>query len=224
MEQRLKGKHRTLRNILILLAVVAAGICWDTARYAHTEDRKPKSEMIVATYDADRIRVGPETEILIIVQTDPKEQNTAGMLFAYSRTVGEDGTAPAWKDEIIGVSARLGRGGLGKTAVEDGRTPEGMYGLDMPGGSGSPLEGFPETYRQSEEDGPERKYCLRICWQPENEAEGADVFLQCLNENAESTDGGVAVDEKTMENILRLYREQRTCILIEEKGRFSQYY
>ena len=209
-------------TIIIILAVLAVAIHLDSVRYSRTEDRKPLSEMIVATYDADKLRVNPDAETMVIVQANTMEANTTGLLFAYTRTPGEDGTMGPWNDRIIGIPVRLGRGGLEKDAGGRDMTPRGLYMLEKPCGSGIRQEGFPESYGQMPAGPPEHEYRLRIGRPAENGA--AEVYLQCYDAKAESTGGDIAADAETLRQILCLYKEGKTVILIEEKGLFSQYY
>jgi len=211
-----------LKYIIILVAILAVALHWDSVRFAQTEDRKPLSEMIVATYDVDKLLIGDRVDTLVVVQANTEEANTTGILFAYTRTRGEDGKLSAWRDEIIGIPVTLGRRGVGRSEAWDKKTPIGIYSLHTPSGNGAFQEGFPQNYVQIPGDSPENKYTLVIGYET-GTGEPA-VLLKCFDKDAGSTDGSVATDEETMKQILCLYKEGSTGILIEEKGRFSQYY
>jgi len=249
-----------LKYIILLVIVILLGIHWDMMRIARTEDKQPTSEMIVATYDVDKIQVGPVVETLIIVQAEIEAVNTDGILFAYTRSKKEDGNWSLWKDEVIGMPVKLGKRGLGRRETGDGKTPTGFYNLNTPFGTKAPEEGFPENYVQLNDsmywdrdensatynhlvDGnkvtgfrkevserlseavPDHSYCLNIDYNADGaRGIGSSVFLQCFGRDGINTDGAVATDEETMKKILRLYKEDRTLILIDEKGSFSKYY
>lgn len=51
---------------------------------------------------------------------------------------------------------------------------------------------------------------------------GSALFLHCSA--GKNTAGCIAVPERTMTEIMRLYREGKTYILLDEKGNFEQYY
>jgi len=251
------------KTIKIGMVVVLAAIIlthWNAVTRANTEDGNPLSEMIVATYDADKLRVGENTEVLLVVQSNGEKANSTGILFAYTRSKGPDGSYSLWQDKLIGIPVKLGRGGMGKSKEGDGKTPIGLFNMNTPFGICAKKEGFPDNYLQVTDtmywDGdvksptynklvdrntntnfnkkasehlidimPDYNYALNIGYNPEcKSGEGSALFLHCLGAEKGNTGGCVAIKEEYMIEILKLYKEGKTQMLIDNSGCFSKYY
>lgn len=245
---------------MIVVLVIVILTHWNAVQSAQAEDGTPLSEMIVATYDVDKLKIDDNAEVLLVVQTNAEKVNATGILFAYTRSKGPDGSYSVWKDQLVGIPVQLGRNGTGKTKEGDAKTPLGIFSMNTPFGINSKKEGFPDSYLQVSEshywDGdvnsptynqlvdrnvnknfdtkssehliniyPDYSYALNIGYNSECvKGAGSALFLHCLGAAKGNTGGCIAIKEEYMIEILRLYKEGKTRILIEDRGCFSKYY
>lgn len=87
-------------------------------------------------------KVPSSAGVLIVVESDGEEENASGSLTVYKRSKSED----PWKAEITDAAAFMGRGGMGKTAEGDRKTPCGMFTMNTPFGIKDKEDGFPDNY------------------------------------------------------------------------------
>ena len=87
-------------------------------------------------------KVPSSARVLITVESNGEEKNATGSLTVYKRGSSEE----PWKAVITDAAAFMGRGGMGKNAEGDQKTPCGMFTMNTPFGRKDKEYGFPDNY------------------------------------------------------------------------------
>lgn len=87
-------------------------------------------------------KVPSSARVLITVESNGEEKNATGSLTVYKRGSSEE----PWNAVITDAAAFMGRGGMGKNAEGDQKTPCGMFTMNTPFGRKDKEYGFPDNY------------------------------------------------------------------------------
>lgn len=92
-------------------------------------------------FNVNTLNVPAGTETLIVVASNGESANATGTLYAYTKNA-----SGGWTEEMSGVAANLGRGGVGKQKEGDQKTPLGTFRMNTPFGIKAAESGFPANY------------------------------------------------------------------------------